>query len=276
MIANWAGFVRGKLRGALLAGLLVAVSCLAPSAAWAQKSEQSPPSESLTPAQPKDITTRAKAHTELGSLYFQNGNLIVALEELTIAVSINPNYAQAYSTRGLVLYHVNELASAEKDFSRALSLDGKDPEINNNYGWFLCQTGREKESIAYFQRAIGNPLYQTPETAYLNAGACYVKLGELAAAEDYVRKTLRFSRDNPQALFLLGKINYQRGNYDAARENLKNVIRQVEPDAATLWLLLRIEHRAGDAVAEGSLIAQLRRKFPDTPEYQEFLKGNFE
>ncbi len=276
MIANWAGFVRGKLRGALLAGLLVAVSCLAPSAAWAQKSEQSPPSESLTPAQPKDITTRAKAHTELGSLYFQNGNLIVALEELTIAVSINPNYAQAYSTRGLVLYHVNELASAEKDFSRALSLDGKDPEINNNYGWFLCQTGREKESIAYFQRAIGNPLYQTPEAAYLNAGACYVKLGELAAAEDYVRKTLRFSRDNPQALFLLGKINYQRGNYDAARENLKNVIRQVEPDAATLWLLLRIEHRAGDAVAEGSLIAQLRRKFPDTPEYQEFLKGNFE
>ena len=275
MIANLTGFVGRGLRGALLAGL-VAASCLAPSAVWAQKSEQAAPSDSLTPAQPKDITTRAKAHTELGSLYFQNGNLIVALEELTIAVSINPNYAQAYSTRGLVLYHVNELASAEKDFSRALSLDGKDPEINNNYGWFLCQTGREKESIAYFQRAIGNPLYQTPETAYLNAGACYIKLGELAAAEDYVRKTLRFSRDNPQALFLLGRINYQRGNYDAARENLKSVIRQVEPDAATLWLLLRIEHRAGDAVAEGSLIAQLRRKFPDTPEYQEFLKGNFE
>ena len=268
------GVVSRRLRGALLAGM-VGVSCVAPSAAWAQKSEP-PPSDSLTPAQPKDIHTRAKAHTELGSLYFQSGNLIVALEELTIAISINPNYAQAYSTRGLVLYHVNELASAEKDFARALSLDSKDPEINNNYGWFLCQTGKAKESIAYFQRAIGNPLYQTPETAYLNAGACYIKLGELAAAEDHVRKTLRFSRDNPQALFLLARINYQRGNYDAARENLRSVIRQTEPDAATLWLLLRIEHRAGDAVAEGSLIAQLRRKFPDTPEYQEFLKGNFE
>ena len=275
MSANVPGCLGRGLRAVLLAGCLAA-SCLAPSAAWAQKSEPSPPSDSLMAAQPKDITTRAKAHTELGSLYFQNGNLIVALEELTIAISINPNYAQAYSTRGLVLYHVNELASAEKDFSRALSLDGRDPEINNNYGWFLCQTGKEKESIAYFQRAISNPLYQTPETAYLNAGACYIKLGELAAAEDYVRKTLRFSRDNPQSLYLLGKINYLRGNYDAARENLKNVIRQVEPDAATLWLLLRIEHRAGDAVAEGSLIAQLRRKFPDTPEYQEFLKGNFE
>lgn len=242
---------------------------------WAQKSEPLP-DVPLSSAQPKDVHTRAKAHTELGSLYFQNGNLIVALEELTIAIAINPNYAQAYSTRGLVLYYVKEWASAEKDFQRALSLDSRDPEISNNYGWFLCQTGKEKESIAYFRRAIDNPLYQTPETAYLNAGACYIKLGDLEQAEDYVRKNLRFSRDNPKALLLLARINYLRGNYDAARLHLNNVIRQTDPDAETLWLALRIEHRAGDAVAEGSLIAQLRRKFPDSPEYQEFLKGNFE
>ena len=254
---------------------LAAVVLTGAPGAWAQKSEALP-TDALLGVQPKDIHTRAKAHTELGSLYFQNGNLIVALEELTIAIAINPNYAQAYSTRGLVLYHVNELASAEKDFQRALSLDERDPEINNNYGWFLCQTGKAKESIAYFQRAIGNSLYQTPETAYLNAGACYIKLGELALAEDYVRKNLRFSRDNPQALVQLAKINYLRGNYDAAREHLRNVVRQTDPDAETLWLLLRIEHRAGDAAAESSLIAQLRRKYPDTPEYQEFLKGNFE
>lgn len=254
---------------------LAAASLISAPGAWAQKSEPLA-ADALLGVQPKDIHTRAKAHTELGSLYFQNGNLIVALEELTIAVAINPNYAQAYSTRGLVLYHVNELASAEKDFQRALSLDDRDPEINNNYGWFLCQTGRAKESIAYFQRAIGNPLYQTPETAYLNAGACYIKLGDLALAEDYVRKNLRFSRDNPQALVQLAKISYLRGNYDAAREHLRNVVRQTDPDAETLWLLLRIEHRAGDRAAESSLIAQLRRKYPDTPEYQEFLKGNFE
>jgi type IV pilus assembly protein PilF len=248
---------------------------LAVPAAHAQKSEP-PPAEMLSSAQPKDIYTRAKLHTELGSMYFQNGNLIVALEELTIAISINPNYAQAYSTRGLVLYYIKELVSAEKDFQRALSLDARDPEINNNYGWFLCQTGKEKESIAYFQRAMNNPLYQTPETAYLNAGACYVKLGELALAEEFVRKTLRLSRDNPQALVQLAKISYQRGNYDAAREHLNTVVRQSDPDAETLWLFVRVEHRLGDRSAERSLIAQLRRKYPDSPEYQEFLKGNFE
>ena len=255
---------------------LGAVLALSVLPAWAQKSEAPVPGM-LTSAQPKDVYTRAKLHTELGSMYFQNGNLIVALEELTIAISIDPNYAQAYSTRGLVLYYIKEFASADKDFQRALDLDAKDPEINNNYGWFLCHTGKEKESIAYFQRAINNPLYQTPETAYLNVGACYIKLGDLASAEEYVRKNLRFSRDNPQALFQLAKISYLRGNYDAARAHLKSVVRQTDdPDAETLWLSLRVERRLGDRSAEDSLIAQLRRKYPDSSEYQEFLKGNFE
>lgn len=260
---------------------VVAVSCLfsfvgliiAP--AWAQNSV-APPTETLNSATPKDVHTRAKLHTELASLYFQSGNLIVALEELTIAISINPNYAQAYSTRGLVLYYIKEFESAEKDFQRALSLNDKDPEISNNYGWYLCQTGKVKESIDYFLKAIRNPLYQTPEVAHLNAGACYVKLGELDLAEDFIRKTLRFSPDNLQALFQLAEISYKRGNYDAARERLMSVVRKIEPTADMLWLLLRIERRLGDKTAEASLTTQLRRKYPDSPEYQTLLKGSFE
>lgn len=263
------------LRGLLAFFYWLALALVTASSVHAQKSEPLP-TETFSSAQPKDVHTRAKLHTELGALYFQSGNLIVALEELTIAISINPNYAQAYSTRGIVLYHINEFESADKDFRRALSLDEKDPEISNNYGWFLCHTGKEKEAIAYFQRAIKNPLYQTPETAYLNLGRCYAKIGELDLAEDNIRRALRFSPNNPQALLQLANISYKRGNYDAAREHLKNMVRLSDPDAEGLWLYLRVERRLGDRNSEGSMAAQLRRKFPDSPEYQEFLKGNFE
>jgi type IV pilus assembly protein PilF len=242
--------------------------------AWAQRAAQ-PPEEAPT-STPKDIYTRAKLHTELGSLYFQSGNLIVALEELTIAISINSNYAPAYSTRGLVLFHIKEWESADKDFRRALDIDEKDPEIANNYGWFLCETGKAKEAIPYFQRAIKNSLYQTPEVAFLNAGACYVKLGDIATGEDYVRRSLRLAPDNPQALLQLAKIAYLRGNYDAAKLHLDKVVRLTDSGAEALWLFLRVERRLGDKEAESSFAAQLRRKFPDSPEYQELLKGNFE
>lgn len=254
--------------------LAAAVVLFAPPA-LAQKSV--PPAEELIgSAKPKDIHTRAKLHTELASLYFQSGELIVALEELTIAISIDPDYAPAYSTRGVVLYYIKEFESAEKDFRKALSLDEKNPEISNNFGWFLCQIGKAKESIDYFQRAIKNPLYRTPDAAYLNAGACYVKLGDLDTADDYVRRSLRLKQDNPQALYQLANISYRRGNYDAAKEHLKNVVRLSDPNAEALWLYIRVERRLGDRVSENSFTAQLRRKFPDSPEYQELLKGNFE
>ena len=266
-----------KALRALIALLCVGGIALiyAPSA-LAQKSVAPTTTDAFSDSTPKDAHTRAKLHTELGSLYFQNGNLIVALEELTIAISINPNYAQAYSTRGLVLYHIKEFESAEKDFQTALNLDDKDPEISNNYGWFLCQSGKAKESIPYFQRAIKNSLYQTPEIAYLNVGTCYIKINDFDLAEEAIRKSLRFSQGNPRALFQLAIISYKRGNLDAAKELLKNVVRSSDPDAEVLWLYLRVERRLGERQSENSLAAQLRRKHPDSPEYQEFLKGNFE
>ena len=232
--------------------------------------------DTYSPPVPKDVRTRAKAHTELGSLYFQNGNLIVALEELTLAAAIDPEYATAFSTRGLVLYHVREFESAEKDFRRALSLEGRNPEINNNYGWFLCQTGKARESITYFERAFQNPMYQTPGVAYMNAGACYIKLGELDRAEDALRKSLQLSPEDPQVLFHLAHVYYKRGNSDAAKKHLTDAVRQMDPGPEMLWLLLRVERRLGNRSDEMSLAAQLRRKYPDSPEYQELLKGNFD
>ncbi|MDR2614265.1 MAG: type IV pilus biogenesis/stability protein PilW [Candidatus Accumulibacter sp.] len=242
---------------------------------------QSQPSEDRpanvpTPPQPKDPRTRAKAHTELGALYFQDGNLIVALEELTLAAAIDPEYAPAFSIRGLVLYHVKEFPSAEKDFQHALDLDERSPETNNNYGWFLCQTDRAAESIQYFARAYENPVYQTPANAYLNAGACHLKIGEIDQAEDALRKSLRLMPDNPQALYHLADVHYRRGNFDAARKQLIEVIGRVEPGPEMLWLLLRTERRLGNRGDEQSLATQLRRRFPDSAEYQELLRENYE
>ena len=49
-----------------------------------------------------------------------------------------------------------------------------------------------------------------------------------------------------------------------------------EPGPDTLWLTLRVERRLGNQAGEQGSLAQLRRRFPDSPQYQEFLKGNFQ
>ena len=132
-----------------------------------------------------DPQSRAKIHTELGALYFQAGSAAIALEHLAMALQIDSRHYPANSVRGLVYASLREYGKAESDFARALSLAPNDPEVNNNYGWFLCDTGKERQSIQYFERALRDPLYETPDRAYTNAGNCLLKAGDLDQAQSY-------------------------------------------------------------------------------------------
>lgn len=230
-----------------------------------------------------DPRTRARIHTELASLYFQDNNMAVAMEELQIAIAADPNYAPAYSVRGLVNNYLRETAAAESDFSKALALTPTDPEVNNNYGWFLCQQrGREKQAISHFMTALKNPLYATPDRAYLNAGTCALRANDLEAAEDYLQKGLRVARDaRPQLRFQLANVWYQRSNYAGARMQLAEALKPIEQAGGTpgpefLWLGLRIERKLGNNAASGDFAASLRKNYPESSEYQDFLRGNFE
>jgi type IV pilus assembly protein PilF len=225
-----------------------------------------------------DPRNRARIHTELGSMYFQAGNPGVALDELRIALSADSGYFQAYSVRGLVYASLKEFDKAEDDFRHALNLAPNDPEVNNNYGWYLCETGKERQSIAYFLNALKSPLYETPDRAYTNAGTCALKAGDLDGAQDYLLKALQLSRDGAMTARLqLAKIFYRRSIFEESRVYLNDALRMMEPPTAeALWLGLRLERKLGNRVAEGGYASQLRGRYPTSPEYQEFLKGNFE
>lgn len=225
-----------------------------------------------------DARTRARIHTELGSMYFQAGNMSVALEELRIAQAADPRYAPAYSVRGLVHAYLREYPLAEEQFRKALDLTPNDPDVNNNYGWFLCQTGKERQSIVYFLNALKSPLYSTPDIAYANAGNCALKAGDLEGAETYLQQAVRLARDGAFGPRIqLAALQYKRGNLEEARRQVNAVLKETDqPPADALWLALRTERKLGNRVAEGALAVQLRSRHPNSPEYQEFLKGNFE
>jgi type IV pilus assembly protein PilF len=222
--------------------------------------------------------SRAKIHTELASLYLQDGNMAVALEETRIALASDTSYAPAYNMRALIQAYLHEYQSADEDFQRAISIAPDDPEINNNYGWFLCQRGQSKQAFQYFTKAIKNPLYSTPDRAYLNAGSCAIKSGDYDAAEDYLLKALRISRNGaPLAHVQLGLLHYKRGNDSAALQEVQAAMHLMpRPSAEVVWLALRVERRVGDRNEERRYTEILKQDFPASPEFQEFVKGNFE
>ncbi|HEY5762027.1 MAG TPA: type IV pilus biogenesis/stability protein PilW [Rhodocyclaceae bacterium] len=252
----------------LCVGLLLA-GCAGSGMSTAERAVEPSSQAALSSAK----TQRARAHIELGTAYFQAGNMAVALEEVRIALSADRSYAPAYNLSGLIHMYLRENPVAEENFREGLRLAPGDPEISNNYGWFLCQTGREADGIAQFVSAVKNPLYATPELSLTNAGICAMQLGDLAAAEDYLIKALRLGRNTGGALLQLGHLNYRQKRYVDARDYLAKLHAQVEPTAESLWLAIRVERAAGDRRAEAGFISQLRRRFPDSKEARESRQG---
>jgi type IV pilus assembly protein PilF len=223
-----------------------------------------------------DPRNRAKLHTELASMYYSNGNLGVALEELRAAAKADANYAPAYGMYGLVYMQMKDQTRAEESFERALRLAPSDADINHNYGWFLCQTGREPASVKYFLQAIRNPLYAMPWRSYSAAGVCTMKMNQLKDAEAFFERALKFEPDEPASLVSLGQIRYRQGNIGEARKLVTRYNKLVTPTSESLWLAVRIERRMGERLQEQAYANQLRRRYPESKEYQALQRGQFD
>ena len=223
-----------------------------------------------------DVRRRARIRVELGSGYYQQRNMQVALSELQQARQIDPSYVPTYAVLGLVYMDLGERELAQSTFDQGLRLAPDDSDLNNNYGWFLCQTDRAPQAIERFNRALRNPLYQTPARPLRNSGICSLRAGDRVAAEGYFHKALQLDPRDPVALYQLADLNLKRGDFNAARTYQQRLQTGYEPTAEILWLGVRVERAAGHAEVEASLAAQLRRRFPQSRETGLLLSGQYD
>lgn len=227
-----------------------------------------------TPASP---AYRAQIHTELGAAYFARGQLGIALQELNEAIRSDSDYAPAYNVLGLLYMQLKDNDQARRNFERAVSLAPGDSEVQNNFGWFLCQTGQPQDAIGHFMAALKNPLYATPEKPYLNAGICSVKLNQWVAAEEYFRKALQLQPRLSPALYYLAEVAYKRSDYENGKTYIERYMQLVtEPSAESLWLAVRIAHKGGDRNSEAQYGFRLRNRYPDSKEVQMLREGRYE
>ncbi len=221
--------------------------------------------------------TRARVHTELAAGYFGVGNLNIALEEAMIATRADPTYGPAFNLLGMIYSGLKEDRLAEQNFEIAVKLNPLDSDANNNYGSFLCERKREDEALRYFLAALRNPLYQTPERSYVNAGICSRRKGDIAAAQDYLQRALQARPELPSALYQLADMAFAGGDAEGARGYLLRLAKVVpNPNAETLWLGVRIARRLGDSNGAASYAQRLRRNFPQSRETRLLTAGQFE
>jgi len=206
----------------------------------------------------------ARIHTELGQRYMANGDLQTALEKLNLALKFDPNYAPAHTVIAVLYERINQPANAELHYRKAVALEPAKGAPNNNLGQFLCATGKYAEAAGYFQKAVADPFYKTPDVALTNAGVCHLEAKDAVAAEADFRAALTRNPRNAEALFQLANSLYLSNNAFGARAFLQRLEALGALNARALKLGHDIESRLGNQDGASTYAKQLHAQFPDS------------
>ncbi len=211
----------------------------------------------------------AESNTSLGLEYMNRGQYEVALGKLKKAVSADPDYAPGQTVIAVLYERIGEMDLAGKHYRKAYDADPTDGDVNNNYGTYLCKTGKEDEAIEHFLVALDDPFYASPSVALTNAGSCALGKGDLVTADEYLRRALKIEPEFPDALMTMVRLNYQQQNYLKSRAFMQRYEAVASHDASSLLLAYKIENASGDTRTARKYRLSLETNFPKSDQAAE-------
>ncbi len=264
-----------RLLGALLV-LLGAV--LMAGCASAPDSDRSRDSlaDLVTDSDESSDRKRARIRVELAMGYLEQGKINIALDEVKLALAADPDFADAYSLRGLIYMRLNELPLAHESFLKALAVRPRDPNILHNLGWLKCQQARYPEALADFAQALANPAYGERAKTYMTQGLCQIRAGQRREAEQSLLKSYEFDAANPVTGYNLANLLFQNADFARAQFYIRRLNNSEWANAESLWLGIKVENRMADRVAMLQLATQLDKRFPQSKEASAYRRGAFD
>lgn len=259
------------------AGRWLLAACLALSAlASLSGCASNPPNDDIVTASDEpELRRRARLRLQLAVGYFEQGKTTVALDEVKLALNIDPSFVDAYNLRGLIYVRLNDMRLAEESFRRGLAISPNDANVLQNYGWMLCQQQRFDEGVQSFDKALANPTYGDRAKTWLTKGLCQARAGKTRDAEDSLRHSLELDARNPVTGYNLAQLLYQRGQYEQAQFYIRRLNNSELANAESLWLGIKVEQRMGNRLARDQLGSQLRNRFPSSRELSMYERGAF-
>jgi type IV pilus assembly protein PilF len=221
----------------------------------------------------QNLTQAAVYNTQLAVDALQKNNLQEAKSKIERALEQDARNPEVQAAAGLIFDRLGEDRRADSHFSRAISLAPQNPVIQNNYAVYLCRKGDAERGQKLFLEAAANPLYRTPEAAYVNAGTCARRAGNLAQAEENFRNALKVNPRNTDALMQMADLELESGNFLPARAFLERFLAVSPATAASLWVGVRLERASGNAQAATAYAERLKSQFPTSVETRRLLES---
>lgn len=165
---------------------------------------------------------------DLGLAYDERGMASEALVHLQNALTLKPDYSDAYNALGRYYARQNQLDSAQEAFEKALS----NPFYSSphlalfNLGLVHEKKGNREEALKQYEEAVRlQPAYGI---AYFRIAQNTEELGREDDARRAYGKAIQYSPEMTEAHFRYGVLSYNAGEWEPAQYSLNRVVK-LEP-----------------------------------------------
>jgi tetratricopeptide (TPR) repeat protein len=156
------------------------------------------------------------------------------IADLSKAIEIDPNYAEAYMERGMYYLARKDLKAAQTDLEQSASLSDS-PLAEVNLARVLLAQQENAAAVEAAKRA--NEMDVTMLEGYLVLGMAYRANGQIEQAVDVLETYLKYKPDNAEAFAVLGAAYLNRGDYTKAEDYLAKSLRLDKNNAdGYFWL----------------------------------------
>ena len=211
------------------------------------------------------------AYIQLGIGHLQQGSTEKAKDPLRKALELDPSNAETHAALAVVYQYEMEPRLADQHYRKAISQGGGDARFLNNYGGFLFEQKRYQEAYTQYLQASEDTLYGERSRVFENLGLTALQLGKREEAKQHFEKSLRLNSQRATSLLQMAQLSYEDKNYVAARSYYAGYSQQARQNPQSLLLGIRLAKVFEDRDQAASLGLQMKRLYPGTPEYQQYL-----
>ena len=210
----------------------------------------------------------------LARQYIGEGDWENAERNLKLAVEIDNDNAEVYEAFALLYQSTGEYQLAESNFKKAIRLKRKFSRARNNYAAFLYSQGRYRDAADQLEQVVTDTLYSNRPQAFINLGLCKIQLSDHEGAERAFTTALSMDRVNSIALLEIAKLRLQDEDVESAYRFYESYRKSIRHQGAQgLWVGVQIAQLRDDDNAEGSYVLALTNLYPNSPEYQAYLRS---
>ncbi len=169
--------------------------------------------------------TYAQRHYESALDYFEQGNYTKALQQIESAIQKAPNNPDFYSTKGVFLHRMNDIARAIEAYEKAISVFPNHTFSHYNLGLIFMKEGKVLQAIQQWEEVIKTK--PDDVDSVFNIAVAFSQLGKAKQAIPYYQRVLEIDPSHVMTHQNLGVIYRDEHDFTQAKMHF-NILKDLD------------------------------------------------